>query len=75
VRWERFWEALAVVVACTGIFGFVIARIVLLPARGALTSQKQFIGNIAHELRTPLSVIKTNSEIALLSADVSQETR
>lgn len=48
------------------VFGYIIANITLRPARNTLSAQKQFIGNVAHELRTPLSIIKTNMEIALL---------
>lgn len=48
------------------VFGYLVARVALTPARNALSSQKRFIGNIAHELRTPLSIIKTNTEVALL---------
>jgi signal transduction histidine kinase len=55
-----------VVVILTVIFGYIITRITLKPTRDALESQKQFIGNIAHELRTPLATIKTNTEVALL---------
>jgi two-component system phosphate regulon sensor histidine kinase PhoR len=33
------------------------------------------VGNIAHEVRTPLSVIKTNTEVALLGDSVSAEMR
>ncbi len=50
----------------TILFGYVAARLALLPAKHSLASQKQFIGNIAHELRTPLSIIRANSEILLL---------
>ncbi len=48
------------------VFGYFIAGVTLKPARSTLSAQKQFIGNIAHELRTPLSIIKTNIEIAML---------
>lgn len=61
--------------ACTVFFGFLIHRLALSPARNALAAQKQFIGNIAHELRTPLAVIKTNTEVALLETDISPEVR
>lgn len=59
----------------TAFFGYITARIALAPARDAIESQKQFIGNIAHELRTPLSTIKTNTEVALFSDDVPAEYR
>jgi len=44
----------------------VLIRLSLKPARDNLRHQKLFISNIAHELRTPLSIIKTNSEVALM---------
>ena len=56
-------------------FGYIIARVTLAPARNALTAQKQFIGNVAHELRTPLSVIKTNTEVALLENNATAEIK
>lgn len=57
------------------LFGYLIAFIALKPTREALSSQKQFIGNIAHELRTPLSVIKTNMEVALLEGTMDKKMR
>lgn len=49
------------------IFSYLIARLALAPTRSALESQKQFVSNVAHELRTPLSIIKTNAEVALFT--------
>ena len=65
----------AVIAAATAIFAYLITWLALAPARNALNAQKQFIGNIAHELRTPLSVIKTNTEVALFDGNVSREMR
>ena len=56
----------AVIVTVTAILGYVMARLTLAPTRTALIAQKRFVSNIAHEIRTPLSILKTNSEIALL---------
>lgn len=57
------------------VFGYLVSRVALGPTRSALAAQKVFIGNIAHELRTPLSVIKTNTEVRLLDSDVSKDAR
>ena len=61
--------------ASTIAFAYLLIRVALGPTRTALASQKQFIGNVAHELRTPLAVIKTNTEVALFSQTLPQETR
>lgn len=57
------------------VFGYLVARLALTPARNALETQKRFIGNVAHELRTPLSVIKTNLEVQLLVSTLPKEIR
>ena len=64
-----------ILVGITALFGYIIAYIALKPTRDALTSQKQFIGNVAHELRTPLSIIKTNIEVALLEDKLNPALR
>ncbi len=55
-----------VIVTITSGVGYLLARLALRPTEEAFKSQKRFIADVAHELRTPLSVIKTNSEVALL---------
>ncbi len=63
------------IVIITVLFGYIIAHVTLAPARNALAAQKQFVGNVAHEIRTPLSVIKTNTEVALLGEHIAPDMR
>lgn len=73
IKDQNLWELVAVISVSTVLFGYIIAHVTLAPARNALASQKQFIGNIAHEIRTPLSVIKTNTEVSLLDEKISAD--
>ncbi|MBC7836978.1 HAMP domain-containing histidine kinase [Acetobacteraceae bacterium] len=57
------------------LFGILLARFTLRPARETLRYQKIFISNVAHELRTPLSTIKTSSEVALLDNNLAYPMR
>lgn len=75
IRTENMLVITSVIIVTTALFGYVIARISLAPTRNALAAQKQFIGNIAHELRTPLSVIKTNTEVAMLEDNIAVDLR
>lgn len=74
-RTRQIFGIIALIVGIAGIFGYLVARFALAPARNALAAQKQFIGNIAHELRTPISIIKTNTEVRLLENDLGAESR
>lgn len=75
IKNQSLLTIIGVIIMATILFGYIIARITLAPARNALDAQKQFIGNIAHELRTPLSVIKTNTEVALLDEHVRADMK
>ncbi len=59
------------VILVSTIFGYLIMSVALGHAEQTLRSQKEFISNLAHELRTPLSIIKTTMEVALMSSDIS----
>lgn len=56
------------------IFAYILAGVTLWPIKRAMEKQRRFIADVAHELRTPLSVMKTDTEVTLLgAADMSRE--
>lgn len=59
----------------TLLFGYLVVRAALTPTKAALAAQRQFIGNVTHELRTPLSIIKANSELLLMHERNHDEMR
>jgi len=65
VKDQAFTYAFIGLIFLNILFGVLIARFALWPTRNSLQFQKKFIGNIAHEIRTPLAIIKTNTEVAL----------
>jgi len=65
----------AILIALAIVFGYLAARFALSPTRNSLEYQKRFIGNVAHELRTPLSVIRTSTEVALMDDSLSDYSR
>ncbi len=75
IRTQNLLVIVSVITIVTVLFGYIVARVTLAPTRNALMSQKQFIGNIAHELRTPLAVIKTNTEVALMSGTIERDLK
>ncbi len=75
LKTENLGIIIVSIVLTTVLFGYIIARITLAPTRNALAAQKQFIGNIAHELRTPLAVLKTNTEVALLENNMQPDVK
>ncbi|KND51014.1 MAG: two-component system, NtrC family, sensor histidine kinase HydH [Parcubacteria bacterium C7867-007] len=75
VQSQTIGYVFAVLILLTILFGFLAARFALRPARDSLRFQKRFIGNVAHEIRTPLAVIKTSTEVALMNPGVSRDMR
>jgi len=48
-----------------GVLSYMLARRTLKPIEEAMEAQSQFIGDASHELKTPLTAIKTSNEVAL----------
>lgn len=70
---EQFYMAATIVVATTLCFAFITTYVALTPTRRSLERKKRFINNIAHELRTPLAVVRTNTEVLLFDKNLSSE--
>ncbi|MDB5195012.1 MAG: Two-component system, OmpR family, phosphate regulon sensor histidine kinase PhoR [Parcubacteria group bacterium] len=75
VRNRTYTYVFAGMVALNILFGYLIARFALRPGRQTIRFQKRFIGNVAHEIRTPLAIIKTSTEVALFDPHLSKEIR
>ncbi len=72
---EQKWQAFIGVIVLSILFGLLLARVTLRPARDTLRYQKLFISNVAHELRTPLAVIKTSTEVALIDDTLPKDVQ
>jgi signal transduction histidine kinase len=75
VRLVTLGYLLTSLIPITIFFGYLASRYALRPARTSLQFQKKFIGNMAHEVRTPLAIIKTNTEVALMDPHLSSSMR
>lgn len=75
VRFRTLQYVLLGVVLLSIFFGYLTAKYALLPTRNSLQFQKRFIGNMAHEIRTPLAVIKTHTEVALMDPSLPASMR
>jgi signal transduction histidine kinase len=69
------WYAFGLLLVVTALCGTLLARFTLGPTRDTLRYQKLFISNVAHELRTPLAVIKTSTEVGLIDPTLPEDAR
>jgi len=75
IQLRTFLHALFLLLFIQIVFGFLAARFALRPTKNSLEFQKRFISNLAHEVRTPLSVIKTTTEVALMNPALSNDAQ
>ncbi len=57
----------------SGILSYILAGITLNPIEEMLKRQKRFVSDAAHELKTPLTTIKTDIEVTLRDKKLSLE--
>jgi signal transduction histidine kinase len=75
LRYKALQYVLLGIVLLSIFVGYLTARYALLPTKNSLQFQKRFIGNMAHEIRTPLAIIKTQTEVALMDPSLSASMR
>lgn len=75
VRIRTYTYVFAGMVVLNVLFGYLIARFALRPGRQTINFQKRFIGNVAHEIRTPLAIIKTSTEVALFDPKLPKDIK
>lgn len=75
LRNDILYSSFSILVVLAILFGYFAARYALQPTRMNLLYQKRFIGNIAHELRTPLAIIRTDTEVALMDQSLQGDAR
>ena len=51
----------------------VVVNRALQPIRRAIRRQRDFVADAAHELRTPVAILRTAAELGLESADVDEQ--
>ncbi len=54
----------------SAIGGYYLAGATLDPIRRSMNAQKRFIGDAAHELRTPITALKASTEAALFAPEI-----
>ncbi len=75
VRDRTLIYVFAGLVALITLFAFLLIRFALSPTKASMLMQRRFIGNIAHELRTPLAVMKTSTEVTLMDPTLPPDVR
>jgi signal transduction histidine kinase len=65
---ETMWFAIPFAVLLAGAGGLWMAARTIRPIEDALGAQRQFMADASHELRTPVSIVRTASEVSLSAA-------
>jgi signal transduction histidine kinase len=68
---SQYLIAVAGVVLLAAGGGWLVSGEVLAPLTRAIASQRRFVANASHELRTPMTAIRTGAEVALDDPDAT----
>ena len=63
------------ILGLAGAAGYVLSGKTLQPIEAMLERQKQFIADASHELKTPLTVLRSEIEVSLLDKSLSREPK
>ena len=61
-----FASAAALALIMVGVGGWILVRKSIAPVEAAMDNMRRFMADAAHELKTPVAVLRANAEVALL---------
>lgn len=62
------------ILVTSGVLAYILAGITLSPIEEMLKKQKRFVSDAAHELKTPLTAMKTDLEVTLRDKNLDSES-
>lgn len=66
---QAIWLGVPIAIALASFFGSMIAKRSLRPLDDALNMQRAFMADASHQLRTPVSVVRTAAQVTLSRSD------
>jgi len=64
-----------IILSLSGLASYFLSGATLRPIQEALEEQKRFVADAAHELKTPITALKTSLEVNIMDKKISPSTR